>query len=102
MLAATGMLAGAFGAHGLRRKAGITNESVHAWETASHYTVRACYMAVASCFLLLILQVFNGLALMLISMHPRFAGHRFAGPAIATGGLIFGGSIAALVLNRDR
>jgi uncharacterized membrane protein YgdD (TMEM256/DUF423 family) len=48
------------------------------------------------------LQVFNGLALLLISLHPRFSSHKFAGPAIGTGGLIFSGSIMALVLNRDR
>jgi uncharacterized membrane protein YgdD (TMEM256/DUF423 family) len=47
-------------------------------------------------------QIYNGLGLMLISMHPRFAAHRFAGPAIAAGGAIFSGSIFALVMARDR
>ncbi len=32
-------------------------------------------------------------------MHPRFAFHPFAGPAIAAGGLLFSGSIFALTLN---
>ncbi|KAI0961836.1 hypothetical protein AcW1_000810 [Taiwanofungus camphoratus] len=84
VLAATGMLAGAFGAHGLQQRKGITAENIRAWATASHYAV------------------FNGLALLLVSMHPRFANHRFAGPAIAAGGAIFSGSIMALVLARDR
>lgn len=46
--------------------------------------------------------MYNGLALMLLSMHPRFVGHRFAGPAIAVGGLIFSSSIFALVLNKEK
>jgi uncharacterized membrane protein YgdD (TMEM256/DUF423 family) len=48
------------------------------------------------------LQIYNGLGLMLVSMHPRFSQHRFAGPAIAIGGLVFSSSIVALVLNRDK
>lgn len=47
-------------------------------------------------------QVYNGLALLLVSMHPRFSSHRFAGPAIIAGGLIFSGSIMALVLGQGR
>ncbi len=39
---------------------------------------------------------------MLVSLHPRFGLHRFAGPAIATGAAVFSGSIFALVLGRDR
>ena len=39
---------------------------------------------------------------MLISLHPRFAAHRFAGPAITAGGAVFSGSIFALVLARDK
>ncbi|TFK30540.1 DUF423-domain-containing protein [Coprinopsis marcescibilis] len=82
--AAVGVLSGAFGAHGLRKRPGMTPDSIHAWETASSYLV------------------YNGLAMMLVSLHPRFASHRFAGPAIAAGGLIFSSSILALVLARDR
>ncbi|GJE85754.1 DUF423 domain-containing protein [Phanerochaete sordida] len=84
VLATLGMVAGAFGSHGLRKRAGVTPDSIHAWETASHYTI------------------FNGLGLMLVSLHPRFATHRFAGPAMAVGSIIFSGSIFALVLARDR
>ncbi|KAG2159967.1 uncharacterized protein EDB93DRAFT_1112741 [Suillus bovinus] len=80
ILAATGMIAGAFGSHGLKRKPGITPEGLNAWQTASHYAI------------------FNGLALFMISMHPRFSTHKFAGPAIAGGGFVFSGSIIALVL----
>lgn len=47
-------------------------------------------------------QMFNGLALMALSLHPRFAVHRFAGPAIAMGGFLFSSSIVALVLNKER
>jgi uncharacterized membrane protein YgdD (TMEM256/DUF423 family) len=38
---------------------------------------------------------------MLVSMHPRFAVHRFAGPAILAGSLVFSGSIFGLVLGPD-
>ena len=38
-VAAIGITAGAFGAHGLRKRAGITPDNIHAWETASHYAV---------------------------------------------------------------
>ncbi|KAH7911941.1 hypothetical protein BJ138DRAFT_1135059 [Hygrophoropsis aurantiaca] len=84
IIAAVGVMAGAFGAHGLKRRSSITADNIHAWETASHYAV------------------FNGLALLLLSMHPRFSTHKFAGPAIAGGGLVFSGSIMTLVLWRDR
>ncbi|KIM48098.1 hypothetical protein M413DRAFT_61866 [Hebeloma cylindrosporum] len=67
-------------AHGLRKRPGTTLDNVHAWETASNYCV------------------YNGLALLLLSFHPRFATHRFAGPAIAGGGLVFSGSIWALLM----
>lgn len=83
IFAASGSLAGAFGAHGLKQRPGITEAKIHAWETASSY------------------GVYNGLALLLVSMHPRFATHRFAGPAIALGGLVFSGSIMGLVLAGD-
>ncbi|THH15189.1 hypothetical protein EW146_g5260 [Bondarzewia mesenterica] len=84
LFVAVGMIAGAFGSHGLRGRPGITNEKVSAWATAAHYTI------------------FNGLGLLLISYHPRFAVHRFAGPAIAIGGFVFSSSIMALILARDR
>ena len=35
---------------------------------------------------------------MLVSLHPRFAVHRFAGPAIAAGAAVFSGSIFALTV----
>ncbi|KAJ7492522.1 hypothetical protein FB451DRAFT_1388901 [Mycena latifolia] len=76
-------MAGAFGAHGLKSR-GLPAESIASFQTASHYTV------------------FNGLALLLLSFHPRFSVHRFAGPAIAAGTFLFSGSIYGLVLNRDR
>ncbi|KAG8713789.1 hypothetical protein FRC09_018327, partial [Ceratobasidium sp. 395] len=81
---AIGISFGAFGAHGLRKRPNITPDQIQAWQSASHYTI------------------FNGLALMLISMHPRFSTHRFAGPAIALGTSVFAGTIYLLVYNRDR
>ncbi|KAJ7925886.1 hypothetical protein B0H13DRAFT_2314012 [Mycena leptocephala] len=81
--AAAGIMAGAFGAHGLKGQ-GVSADSIASFQTASHY------------------MVFNGLALLLLSLHPRFSTHRFAGPAVAAGTLLFSGSIFALVLNRDR
>ncbi|KAG2044736.1 DUF423-domain-containing protein [Suillus americanus] len=80
ILVATGMIAGAFGSHALKRRPGITPEGLSAWGTASHYAI------------------FNGLTLFVLSMHPRFSTHKFAGPAIAGGGFVFSGSIIALVL----
>lgn len=47
-------------------------------------------------------QVLNGIALLAISLHPRFGVHKFAGPAVLVGSSIFSGTIMALVLNRDR
>ena len=38
-IAFVGMFAGAFGAHGLERRAGITAKELHAWNTASNYAV---------------------------------------------------------------
>jgi hypothetical protein len=46
-------------------------------------------------------QVFNGLALMTIAMHPRFSAHKFAGPAIAAGGAVFSVSRCVLSLERN-
>lgn len=33
------MLTGAFGSHGLERRAGVTAKDLRAWETASNYAV---------------------------------------------------------------
>ncbi|KAF7339382.1 DUF423-domain-containing protein [Mycena sanguinolenta] len=81
--AAAGIMAGAFGAHGLKAR-GVFADSIASFQTASHYAV------------------FNGLALLLLSLHPRFSAHRFAGPAVAAGTFLFSGSIWALVLDRER
>ncbi|EIM83437.1 uncharacterized protein STEHIDRAFT_63389 [Stereum hirsutum FP-91666 SS1] len=78
------MIAGAFGSHGLKSRPGMTTDRQTAFMTAVHYAV------------------YNGLGLLVISSHPRFAVHRFATPAIALGGLLFSGTIFGLTLNRDR
>ncbi|KAF8591902.1 DUF423-domain-containing protein [Ramaria rubella] len=83
LIAAVGIITGAFGAHGLRKRIPQA-EKIHAWETASSYAI------------------FNGIALLILSLHPRFSLHRFAGPAIGTGCLIFSGSIWALTLDQEK
>ncbi|PVG04604.1 hypothetical protein CPB86DRAFT_777887 [Serendipita vermifera] len=82
VLSTVGIIAGAFGSHGLKSRA--TLEQLDAFKIASNYAI------------------FNGIALLVISSHPRFGYHAFAGPAILAGASIFSGSIMALVLNRDR
>ncbi|KAH9944113.1 uncharacterized protein BXZ73DRAFT_87072 [Epithele typhae] len=77
----TGAILGAFGTHGLQKRPGMTAQScMHGRRP----------------------PIYNGLALLAVSMHPRFAIHRFAGPAIALGSAVFSGSIVALVLGGDR
>ncbi|TFL06624.1 hypothetical protein BDV98DRAFT_559729 [Pterulicium gracile] len=83
VLTAGGIATGAFGAHGLKAKAGITLDKIDSWKSASHYAM------------------LNGLGLLLISRHPRFATH-WAPLAIAGGATVFSTSIFALVLDRDR
>ncbi|KAI6136723.1 hypothetical protein F5141DRAFT_46030 [Pisolithus sp. B1] len=80
LLVTAGMIAGAFGAHTLQRHPGITADNLHAWRTAADYAIA------------------NGLGLLLVSMHPRFSTHRFAGYAILGGSVVFSSSIMALVL----
>ena len=48
MLAALGMVAGAFGSHGLRKRPGMTPDTIHAWETASHYAVSVYVVAMTN------------------------------------------------------
>ncbi|KAI0286982.1 DUF423-domain-containing protein [Russula aff. rugulosa BPL654] len=80
---AVGILTGAFGTHALR-SIGLSQGRVEAFITAAHYAI------------------FNGLALCIISLHPRFGIHRFAGPAIAVGGFIFSVTIMVTVLSQGR
>ncbi|KZV94108.1 DUF423-domain-containing protein [Exidia glandulosa HHB12029] len=79
LLIASGMVLGAFGTHAMRGR--LTSEKLHAWDTAASYAI------------------YNGLGLLAGSLHPRFAAHRFAGPAILAGTIIFSGSIVALTLS---
>ena len=108
------MLNGAFGTHGLEGR--VAPDKVHAWERASTYAVCKIHIA---CPLTLVaihwhgwvifsmdtvgpqFQMINGLALLGLSLHPRFSVHRFAGPAIAAGGILFSGIIWGLVLNTE-
>lgn len=47
-------------------------------------------------------QTFNGIALLAISQHRKFATHRFAGPAICGGAILFSGPILAMATLRER
>jgi len=80
VMAALGIAASSFGAHALKGRPNITPTNVQTWLTASHYLV------------------YNGIALLAISMHPRFSVHRFSGPAIFAGALLFSGSLAATAI----
>lgn len=42
--AAAGIVAGAFGSHGLQKRQGITPENLHAWQTASNYAVSVVHL----------------------------------------------------------
>ncbi|KAG8711957.1 hypothetical protein FRC11_001375 [Ceratobasidium sp. 423] len=79
-----GIAFGAFGAHGLVKRKGILPAQLESWKTAAHYSI------------------FNGVALMAISLHPKFSTHRYAGPTIALGTALFSGSVYLLVLNKER
>ncbi|CAE6440867.1 unnamed protein product [Rhizoctonia solani] len=83
-IAFIGIATGAFGSHGLSKRPGILPGQIDSWKTGSHYSI------------------FNGVALMLISLHPKFSTHRYAGPAIVVGTALFSGSIYLLVLQRER
>lgn len=88
-LAAVGMATGAFGAHGLRAR-NVPDRSIASWMTGSQYLI------------------YNGLALMAISLHPRLSslssGQRWKiGTGMIVGGaLTFSGTIFGLVLAREK
>ncbi|KAN0135737.1 Protein of unknown function (DUF423) domain containing protein [Lactarius tabidus] len=84
LFVAAGMTAGAFGTHIIKSKPGITPDRFSAFSTAAHYAI------------------YNGLGLCMVSLHPQFSSHRFAGPAIALGGFIFSSSIMLLVFNKEK
>lgn len=66
--AALGITTSAFGAHYLKGKyPQLTPQSVQNWQTAGSYLI------------------YNGIALLAISQHPRFGRHKYAGPLIITG-----------------
>ncbi|CAE6450864.1 unnamed protein product, partial [Rhizoctonia solani] len=72
------------GALALFTRQGILPAQIDSWRTASHYVI------------------INGVALLAISLHPKFSTHRFAGPAIALGTALFPGSIYLLVLKKEQ
>ncbi|CAE7098299.1 unnamed protein product [Rhizoctonia solani] len=79
-----GIAAGAFGAHGLSKVEGVKPAQLSSWKTASDFAM------------------INGVALMAISLHPKFSTHKIAGPAIALGGALFSGSIYLLIFKREQ
>ncbi|KAF9651894.1 DUF423-domain-containing protein [Thelephora ganbajun] len=84
VLVAIGISAAAFGAHSLKGRPGMTPERVASWVTAANY------------------MTFNGIALLAISQHHRFATHKFAGPAIFGGAIMFSGSILAFAALQEK
>ncbi|GJJ09634.1 hypothetical protein Clacol_003858 [Clathrus columnatus] len=83
LLTTLGIINGAFGAHALK-KVVTQADKLQAWNTASQYAF------------------INGVALLAISTHSKFSFHRFSGPAIGLGTLLFSGSIWALTLDREK
>jgi uncharacterized membrane protein YgdD (TMEM256/DUF423 family) len=80
------MATGAFGAHGLRSR-GLTEKSVGSWTTGSNYLI------------------YNGLALLAISLHPRLnmsQRMKWGTGLIVGGALTFSGTIFGLVLAREK
>ena len=84
LLGATGVIAGAFGAHGLRARLGP--DALASWETAVRY------------------QLLHAVALLALALHARATGQAVALPAgLWTAGVVlFSGSIYALVLGGPR
>lgn len=83
------MAFGAFGSHGLRARSPPLPERSH-----SSLATAASYM------------IYNGLGLMVVSYHPGLVAgirrYRIATGMILGGGLVFSGTIFALVLARDK
>ena len=81
------MAAGAFGAHGLRAR-NLSEKSIGSWTTGSNYLI------------------YNGLALLAISLHPRLnhpgSKMRWGTGLIVGGALTFSGTIFGLVLAREK
>lgn len=87
--AATGITAGAFGAHALKTRFPNLPETSHnSWMTGSNYLI------------------YNGIALIALSAHPSVAlgikKYKTAAGLIVGGVMVFSGSIFALVLARDK
>ena len=84
-LCALAVLAGAFGAHGL--KARLTADALALWETAARYLIYA------------------GFGLTLLGLAARLAprpGFSWAAGGLLVGALIFSGTVAALALGAPR
>ncbi|GAA5893298.1 hypothetical protein JCM8208_004401 [Rhodotorula glutinis] len=80
LLASSGIMAGAFGAHALAPRLG---EKAATWGMASQYAI------------------LNGIGLLAISQHPTYC-KRLSVPLIIAGTTLFSGSIFALLLYKDR
>lgn len=75
----TAVSCGALGAHSLQKR-NFDPKSIKNWETASAYLLM------------------HGVVLLGVSMHPRFSRAKATAPLIASGALLFSGSIYGLVL----
>lgn len=84
-LCALAVIAGAFGAHGLKSR--LTPESLALWETGARYLIYAGF----------------GLTLLgLAARHWPRAGFDWAAGGLLVGGLVFSGTVAALALGGPR
>lgn len=81
---------------------GMTSDRIHSWETASSYAVRWSFIFKQERVVNQRWQIYNGLGLLALSLHPRLSKHRFAGPAIALGGMVFSTSIWCLTIGQER
>ena len=81
---ATAVIAGAFGAHGLRST--LTPEQISSWNTAAHY------------------HLLHSVALLALGLYNATTGRSVALPAalFAVGVLLFSGSIYGLLLTSQR
>ena len=97
------MINGAFGAHLIKSRKNITPGQIEAWRSASYYAVNTSttWNRVKTNVVYWV-QLFNGLGLLVLSLHPRFSVHKCAGPLITVGAVLFSGTIWLLTLSGDR
>ena len=102
LMTASGIGAGAFGAHSLASRLKAVPNGATNWSMASNYAiVNGSAYSSPSESKSYQHRNFSTVALLAISQHPRH-GIRAGGPLIAAGTIIFSGSIFALLLFREK